>query len=40
MCVGKHRAVVTDLMDRGYKKRYGDLLKYDVEEEIVRFKVS
>lgn len=24
---------------RGYKERYGDLLKYDVEEEIQRFKV-
>lgn len=24
----------------GFKKRYGDLLKYDVEEEISRFKVS
>jgi len=24
---------------RGYQKRYGDLLKYDVEEEITRFKV-
>lgn len=23
----------------GYKKRYGDLLKYDVEEEISRFNV-
>lgn len=22
----------------GYKKRYGDLLQYDVEEEITRFK--
>ena len=22
----------------GYKKRFGDLLKYDVEEEIARFK--
>lgn len=22
----------------GFKKRYGDLLKYDVEEEIARFK--
>jgi adenylosuccinate synthase len=25
---------------RGYKLRYGDLLKYDVEEEISRFNVS
>ena len=25
---------------RGFKKRYGELLKYDVEEEISRFKVS
>ena len=25
---------------RGYKKRYGDLLEYDVEEEIARFKVG
>lgn len=24
----------------GFKKRYGDLLKYDVEEEISRFNVS
>lgn len=24
----------------GYRKRYGDLLKYDVEEEIMRFKVG
>lgn len=24
----------------GYKKRYGDLLKYDVEEEISAFNVS
>lgn len=24
----------------GYKKRFGDLLKYDVEDEIVRYKVS
>jgi adenylosuccinate synthase len=23
----------------GYRKRYGDLLKYDVEEELARFKV-
>lgn len=23
----------------GYKKRFGDLLKYDVEEELGRFKV-
>lgn len=23
----------------GYRKRFGDLLKYDVEEEIARFKV-
>lgn len=23
----------------GYKKRFGDLLKYDVEEEIARYKV-
>ena len=23
----------------GYKKRFGDLLKYDVEEELARFKV-
>jgi hypothetical protein len=23
----------------GYKKRYGDLLKYDVEEEISRYNV-
>jgi hypothetical protein len=25
---------------RGYKKRYGDLLQYDVEEEISAFNVS
>lgn len=25
---------------RGYKKRYGDILKYDVEEEISRFDVG
>ena len=24
---------------RGYQRRYGDLLKYDVEEEISRYKV-
>jgi adenylosuccinate synthase len=23
----------------GYQKRFGDLLKYDVEEEIARYKV-
>jgi adenylosuccinate synthase len=23
----------------GYKKRYGDLLKYDVEDEIARWRV-
>jgi adenylosuccinate synthase len=26
------------LMAAGYQKRYGELLKYDVEEEIARFK--
>lgn len=25
---------------RGYKERYGDLLKYDVEKEIAKFDVS
>ena len=25
---------------RGYKKRYGDLLEYDVEEEILRYNVK
>jgi adenylosuccinate synthase len=25
-------------MANGYRKRYGDLLKYDIEEEIARFK--
>jgi hypothetical protein len=25
---------------RGFKKRYGNMLKYDVEEEISRYKVS
>lgn len=24
----------------GYQKRFGDLLKYDVEEEIARYKVG
>jgi adenylosuccinate synthase len=24
----------------GYKKRFGDLLQYDVEEELTRLKVS
>lgn len=24
----------------GYKKRFGDLLKYDVEEELARLKVT
>lgn len=24
----------------GYQKRFGDLLKYDVEEEIARYKVK
>lgn len=27
-------------MASGYQKRFGDLLKYDVEEEIVRYKVD
>lgn len=25
-------------LESSYRKRYGDLLKYDVEEEIARFK--
>jgi adenylosuccinate synthase len=26
-------------LEDGYRKRFGDLLKYDVEEELARFKV-